>query len=801
MAGSTVKMGVDVTQFKQGMKEAENSVKTLDAALKYNEKQMKASGNAEKDYTAQANLLNAKLKEQKNIVKNAQNALKEMEKNGVRTTSAAYQDMQRKLINAQSAILDTEAAINSLGTAEQNAAQSADQLGESVASIGKKMSLQQVQQGLKSIDNFLTGMAQTALNIGKNLVSGITESASWADDLLTTSITTGIDVETLQKMEIAGKIFDTSVDTIVNARRKLNRGMQSGTASTMNALEELGLVMTEAGGKTAEVYKKLWSTDSQKMFWEAGSRLMGLDNDDDRDRLAQDIFGKSFADLLPLFTAGEDAYNDFIDKQNAMSEEKVKTLGELNDQWEQMQYQFDLTKNELMVSLAPALETVSGVITDLLKAFNDYLETDEGKAKMEALSQSVQDLFSGIKDIKPGDVMDTAKGIIDGIVNSLKWIAQNKDKVVDGIKAIGIAWGTIKITSGLTTIMNFVSGIKGFSAGSAAAAGTAAGSGWGASFAAAALSALKAVPWVAAAMALIYPLGEEIKQAGGLEVFGEGVLDTAKDTFDPTKWPDKFNRAAKSNMTVTDLISSIFGGNGTLVEPEQKTGAEQERDTINTRILTEMMKNPEYNRAVADMMRGNADAYNKIRDSIVQQFIEAGTLTRDSEGNLHEPGFKKRVYVNGHGSLSVTEWDEYQENLKKLEEQGVTVPANLKLEDAANWAADAVKQIGVVQIPAQFTYWGMQTGAGGAGDPNAYYTLGLDQASHPHANGLFSVPWDGYPAILHKGERVVPAAQANNYNSNIYFGNVNLNNGLEIEALTESIDRRNRRQRNGYGAN
>jgi hypothetical protein len=201
------------------------------------------------------------------------------------------------------------------------------------------------------------------------------------------------------------------------------------------------------------------------------------------------------------------------------------------------------------------------------------------------------------------------------------------------------------------------------------------------------------------------------------------------------------------------------------------------------------------------MMRGNAEAYNKIRDSIVQQFIEAGTLTQDSEGNLHEPGFKKRVYVKGHGSLSVTEWDEYQENLKKLEEQGVTVPANLELEDAANWAADAVKQIGVVKIPAQFTYWGMQTGAGG-GKPQVYYTMGVDEREG-FANGLWSVPWDGYPAILHKGERVLTARENRNYtyNSNNYFGSVNLNNGLEIEALTESIDRRNRRQRSGYGAN
>ena len=72
--------------------------------------------------------------------------------------------------------------------------------------------------------------------------------------------------------------------------------------------------------------------------------------------------------------------------------------------------------------------------------------------------------------------------------------------------------------------------------------------------------------------------------------------------------------------------------------------------------------------------------------------------------------------------------------------------------------------------------------------------------SRGHANGLFSVPWDGYPAILHKGERVLTARENQQYTYNNYFGNVALNNGLEIDALTESIARRNQRQRSGFGA-
>ena len=44
------------------------------------------------------------------------------------------------------------------------------------------------------------------------------------------------------------------------------------------------------------------------------------------------------------------------------------------------------------------------------------------------------------------------------------------------------------------------------------------------------------------------------------------------------------------------------------------------------------------------------------------------------------------------------------------------------------------------------------------------------------------------------------ANENRSYTYNTYFGNVNLNNGLEVEQLAESIEKRNKRQRNGYGS-
>ena len=87
---------------------------------------------------------------------------------------------------------------------------------------------------------------------------------------------------------------------------------------------------------------------------------------------------------------------------------------------------------------------------------------------------------------------------------------------------------------------------------------------------------------------------------------------------------------------------------------------------------------------------------------------------------------------------------------------------------------------------------------GGGGGLPAHYV----KDASGHANGLPWVPYDGYLAALHRGERVLTASENRQYtyNSNNYFGNVNLNNGQDIETLCNSIDRHNRRRSSGYGS-
>ena len=138
------------------------------------------------------------------------------------------------------------------------------------------------------------------------------------------------------------------------------------------------------------------------------------------------------------------------------------------------------------------------------------------------------------------------------------------------------------------------------------------------------------------------------------------------------------------------------------------------------------------------------------------------------------------------------------EVFRQLEEQLGFEPLEVPYEmtPQENVTEQITEQVGVVEIPAQLVVTGVNMGGGGGGGGGKPVVL------MKHANGLPWVPYDGYLAYLHRGERVMTASQNRNYtyNSNNYFGNVNLNNGQDIDALCDRIDQRNRRQMSGFGA-
>ena len=153
-------------------------------------------------------------------------------------------------------------------------------------------------------------------------------------------------------------------------------------------------------------------------------------------------------------------------------------------------------------ALAPALTSVMETLVGLLEKFNQYMETPEGQAMLEALGEAVKGLVSDLAEIDPEKVMEGIKGIFDDLVEGFRWMAENKETVLGFVKGFGIAWAALKGVSIITKVLKLINAITGLTSSGAAAAGTAAGSSWASAFATA---AMKAAPFLAFLYTLLKP--------------------------------------------------------------------------------------------------------------------------------------------------------------------------------------------------------------------------------------------------------------------------------------------------------
>lgn len=720
MADVTVKMGVSgVQQFKSGITDAQASVKTFDAALKANEKQLKATGNAENFMQAQTTLLNGKLKEQEKIAKNAEQALKQMEANGVKTTSKSYQDMQRKLIEAQSAMLDTQMELDGLGTKAADATGKTDKLGDSLGGLNKKISLDQVISVVDKLSAGMENAAKKAIQLGEDLWNSIMDSARWADDTATMAQMYGIDIDEFQRMQkLVTNGLDTSVDALLNAQSKLNKNIGKGNKETMDTMRELGLLFSTGKGE-----EHLITEDSVELFWKAGQALMQMEDAFDKEAAAQAMFGRSWKELIPLFTEYKslDEYNAALAEQNVVSEDTVKSLAELNDEVSKLIGDFETLKTETIGALAPALTKGAEALDGLLSRILEYLDTPEGKQALDDLGKAVEGLFSDLSSIDPEAVVQGFSDVFNKIVGGVQWIVDNKDTVVGALEAIVIGWGALKITGGALEIVKLIQGISGLTASGAAAAageaGAAAGASWGGAFAAA---VMKAAPWLIGLYTLLNPAG-----------------------------------------TANNNIDTLYQ-NGQITE------------------------------AGMEFWNNNQDVWQARQMAVGDRYGDLGSLMAN-EAALQI-------------MLDPTIDDE--EMFKRLEEELGLKPVDVNVDPVVgeNAAADIAEQIGTVEINGVVHFTdenGNNIGADlGTGTPTG--TRRRRTPTLPgHANGLYSVPFDGYTAVLHKDERIVPArevAASRNYNSNLYVESMYMNNGTDAAGLAAAMAAAQRRTMRGYGS-
>lgn len=733
-----VKMGADISSFKSGISQAKSEVKTLDQQMKMLDATMKAGGRSEQVLNQQTQTLNSRMAAQKNIANQAEAALKQMSKNGIDPASESYQKMARELLAAQTGMMETQAALNDLGDSAVSAAGGVDKLESGLSSIGKKISLDQVISGINKITNGLENAARKAVNLGKSIFDNLMDAAMWADDTATMAMMYGIDLDTYQRMQkLVTNGMDTSVEAILKSQSKLKKGVGDGTDAVMDALRELGLLERLSGGKTGEINEFI-SKDSIELFWEAGQAIMNLR---DAEGKLREYDQESMAQAL-FGKSWKELVPLFREYKNA--DEFAEALKQVNVNSEEEVTNL-ATLNDKMGELRGNFDTLS---REILAQFAPGLI---------ALSGSLNDLLTSVMDYLKTDegkemlksMSDSFLGLFDGLKNLSVEDVVEKFQTMFSAVVEGFKW----IKENGDTLLSTLEGIGIFWATLKVSEG--------------ALTILKVINGL-----------NGLLGAGGAAGAGSGL-------------------GAGLGSVLTKAAGGVAGtlGNATLQNAIPGVGDWMMNQTD-----------------VGMWIRGTktpGDTWNEFKGNVEKN---AGTIEQDWRENVltgwmfdlgeNSIKFWDQFWKGAteHPKIEITEedlipMDEQTLQLKLMEqirEGGVQIP--IAPEAPSDAAAEIASQIGTVTVYVEPIVGDLVNNTdkrrrnGGGGIPG-------------HANGLWSVPFDNYLALLHKGERVVPAREVSsrNYSSNLYVEKMYMNNGTDARGLADQLAAAQQRQISGYG--
>lgn len=469
-----VKLGVEgLGQFTRDLQAASKAVGALGSASKLADSELRKTGDTSAYVQQKTAALTRQIEAQERAVEAAER--------GLRAAAAAYgensrqaQDWAAKLNNQKAALNNLQANLNQVASGTdklQSGLKNSANAAKDHASVVNGIKYQTFMSAMDRVEGKLKSMAQTAKRAGQEIWSSATGSSDWADTLITDASRYGMDTKTLQQWQYAARFVDTEVATIAQAMNKTRSGMTGSSKAAAEALKELGVTARGSGDSMADV---------QDTFWRAIDALGRMQDEVARDDAAQQLFGKSFADLKPLIDSGRDSWEAYCNEAeragHVLTDEQVQKLGSFNDSLQRMDSGFQALKNGFMAELAPGFESISDALGDLTGSLLEWAQSAEGKDTLGKFTDGIRDF---VQDLASGGAVDLINGITDALKrlgDAAKWVGDHADTIATVAKIGAGIWVGGKVAGGVGKGVATVKAIGGaLGIGGQAAAGAAAG--------------------------------------------------------------------------------------------------------------------------------------------------------------------------------------------------------------------------------------------------------------------------------------------------------------------------------------
>lgn len=342
--GITISFAGDTTKLDKALKDVDKSTKDIDKELKQVNKDLKFNPTSVELWRQKQTLLNEKVKETTNRLNVLKDAQKQIDSGAVEVSAQEYRQLQREIIETESKLKTFKGQLKEVGNAKLTA-------------LSKQFD--QISQKTK-------GLSMAAGAFGGALLANAYKAAQSADEIATLAKQYGVTTDEIQKMNYAQNLVDVSTESMLGSMQKMTKQMGSNNS----AFQELGVSITNADGTMR---------DSTDVWYDTLAALGKVENETQRDILAQELFGRSAAELAGIIDDGGAALQAYGDQAEAagviMSEDGVNAAVQFNDAMDRLKATLtgDLLKAgaSLAQTLVPVLEKVVGFIANLFTWFGN----------------------------------------------------------------------------------------------------------------------------------------------------------------------------------------------------------------------------------------------------------------------------------------------------------------------------------------------------------------------------------------------------------------------------------------------
>lgn len=378
----TTKLAVDgESEYKKALGEVNSALNVMKSEMKLVDAEFRGQANSADALAAKHKILTDEIGQQEEKIRSLEQTVKE--------ASDAYGDADKRtdnyriqLNNAKAELAKMNDALDAndkyLSEAKASAddcATSIDEFGREVKDVGNEASLfgtivkanltgDAIKSGLKSFGDAITALpAAVVRELADGLhdaLDAVKEMADAAGDIDDTAKRTGTTAEEYQKWAYAAKLGGmetTKLESLMVKQQKSFSDAKEGAKATAEAYERLGINIDEA-------------VHSSDAFEQVIYALADMEDETTRNALANDIFGKTYADLAPLLAEGSEGIaawrQEIVDLGGVMSDEAVEAGANFGDSLDRLQTAFDGLKNNLSGEFLPAFTDIVDGATQIL---------------------------------------------------------------------------------------------------------------------------------------------------------------------------------------------------------------------------------------------------------------------------------------------------------------------------------------------------------------------------------------------------------------------------------------------------